>query len=58
MCESLPGYDAWKTAYPPEYDVEFEECDRCGVEIYPDDPRYDDDEWGIICQDCWFEGGV
>jgi len=35
----------------------FEQCDRCGEEILPDDPRYADDEWGIICEDCWVEGG-
>lgn len=29
-----PGYDAWRTAYPPEWDVADEEeepvCDYCG----------------------------
>jgi formylmethanofuran dehydrogenase subunit E len=41
----------------PIADDTFEECDRCGEEILPDDPRYADDEWGIICEDCWVEGG-
>lgn len=27
---SLPGYDDWKLASPPEYDCE--ECEECGAE--------------------------
>lgn len=51
MTEPLPECDV---SYD---DVDFQECDRCGEEILPDDPRYADDEWGIICEDCWVEGG-
>jgi len=51
MTEPLPECDV---SYD---DGEFQECDRCGEEILPDDPRYADDEWGIICGDCWLEGG-
>ena len=42
---SLPGYDAWKSAYPPEYDDVGFECDRCGKWI-------EGDENGVTCPDC------
>ena len=40
----LPGYDAWKLATPPEYEVA--ECPECGSQIYRKDR--DSEE----CLDC------
>ncbi len=42
---SLPGYDAWKTAYPPWYDYVGYECRVCGEWI-------EGDENGTICPKC------
>jgi hypothetical protein len=45
----LKGYDAWKTACPPEY------CDRCGGTI-PDgtavEVNDDDSQEEVICRGC------
>lgn len=38
--ESLPGYDAWKTATPPHYDDEYFECDGCELLIHQDDETF------------------
>lgn len=47
--ENLPGYDAWKTAYPPEYDEEDGfECVYCGDWI--DDP--DNEHENNVCDWC------
>jgi len=41
----LPGYDAWKLAYPPWYDDVGYECHVCRQWI-------EGSEDGIICPDC------
>ena len=63
MVESIKGYDAWKTAYPPEYDneedlsdddVECEipaTCPKCGHAVTDESIWYDEDE-GYLCDEC------
>lgn len=48
MKDPFDGYDAWKTAYPPEWDEvddveEFEEGN-----IYEDDPDYWKEWWDSV----------
>lgn len=58
---SIPGYDAWKLATPPEYEMTAKEeecqrarnnpCPRCGGDS--DDPVGTTD--AILCGECWDE---
>jgi ribosomal protein L37E len=41
---SLPGYDAWKLASPPEYDMP-DTCEKCGAQC--------DDDWSQ-CPACGY----
>lgn len=45
MSEELPGYDAWKLATPPEYDIIGYECRVCGDWVEVEEDR-------DICPDC------
>mgnify|MGYP001171385618 FL=1 len=51
---SLPNYDAWKLASPPEPDVAGK-CEECGCELFEgDDVYYEPDSRAIYCsEDCF-----
>jgi len=57
---TIPGYDTWKLASPPEHEPPGEACDRCGQEIgndfaikvSMDGPHAG--KWGFYCEECAF----
>lgn len=51
----LPGYDAWKLAEPPHYQVDIVgKCCVCGCDVFDGEDHYEVND-DIVCDDCDFD---